>query len=360
MKNKNQKTGTEYWALLDSLHVAVLLFDQDLCLQYVNSACETMFDISARQLKNQPVDDLAPIITQRLIDTINRASYKNQLITDREITIPLPNERTVTVDCTVTPHLETQLHRDCTLVELQAIDRHIHISDKEKNLEQQQVSQDLIRGLAHEIKNPLGGLRGAAQLLEAELVDQELVEYTQIIIKEADRLRTLINRLLGPNKQSKMCLLSIYPVLQRVRQLILAEANNHLQICLDYDPSLPDINGDPDRLIQAFLNIVSNAAEAMHFSGVITLRTRVHRQFTIAQKQHRLVAAIEVIDNGPGIPKEMQHKIFFPLVTGRPEGTGLGLSIAQQIINEHKGLITCSSQPGMTTFTVYLPLEGGS
>ncbi len=360
MKNKNQKTGTEYWALLDSLHVAVLLFDQNLHLQYINSACETMLDISARQIKNQHVDELAPIITSRIIDTINRATYKNQLITDREIAIPRPNERIITVDCTVTPHLETQIHHDCTLVELQAIDRHIRISDKEKNLEQQQVSQDLIRGLAHEIKNPLGGLRGAAQLLEAELADQELVEYTQIIIKEADRLRTLINRLLGPNKQSTMCSLSIYPVLQRVRQLILAEANNHLQITLDYDPSLPNISGDHDRLIQAFLNIVSNAAEAMHFSGSIIFRTRVHRQFTIGQQQHRLVASIEVIDNGPGIPKEMQHKIFFPLVTGRPEGTGLGLSIAQQIINEHKGLITCSSQPGMTTFTVYLPLEGGS
>jgi two-component system nitrogen regulation sensor histidine kinase GlnL len=215
----------------------------------------------------------------------------------------------------------------------------------------------MLRGLAHEIKNPLGGLRGAAQLLARELPTKELKEYTGVIISEADRLQKLVNRILGPNKMPKKEPVSIHEVLEHVRSLLLAEAPEGIRIQRDYDPSIPDINADRDQLIQALLNIMRNAVEAMHGDGDIKLRTRVIRKFTIGQKQQNLVAQIQVIDNGPGIPQEILEQIFFPMVTSRAEGTGLGLAIAQSLIQQHNGIIECKSKPGRTEFSIYIPIE---
>jgi two-component system nitrogen regulation sensor histidine kinase GlnL len=220
------------------------------------------------------------------------------------------------------------------------------------------VTRSLVRGLAHEIKNPLGGIRGAAQLLEAELLSNELKEYTQIIIEEADRLQQLVDRMLGPNKLPKKQLLNIHDVIERVRTLVIAE-NPAVEVWRDYDPSIPDLYGDNDQLIQSILNIVKNAVSALAKTAdpKITLKTRVARQMTLGSKRHKLVAKIQVIDNGPGIPEEIREKIFFPMVTATEGGVGVGLSISQSLINKHNGLIQCESRPGKTVFTIWIPLE---
>jgi two-component system nitrogen regulation sensor histidine kinase GlnL len=214
-----------------------------------------------------------------------------------------------------------------------------------------------VRGLAHEIKNPLGGLRGAAQLLERELSDPSLKEYTGIIIGEADRLQTLVNRMLGPNTRPQRRSINIHQVVERVRTLAVAEAPPGVTIVRDYDPSIPDFMAEPDQLIQALLNIVRNALQAIGEQGEIILRTRSIRQATIGHHRHKLAARLDIIDNGPGIPPDMMESIFFPMVTGRPDGTGLGLPIAQDLVNQHHGLIECHSEPGKTVFTLLLPIE---
>ena len=209
------------------------------------------------------------------------------------------------------------------------------------------------------MKNPLGGIRGAAQLLARELSSPDQLEYTQIIIREVDRLRALVDQLLGPNKQLEPESLNIHEVLEHVRQLIEAEIDQTISVIRDYDPSLPDLSGDRSQLIQAILNITRNALQACEgqASCKLTLRTRVLRQFTIGSNRHKLVCKIDIQDNGPGVPEDMIGLIFLPMVTGRAEGTGLGLSISQSIINRHGGLLECQSEPGNTLFTIYLPLE---
>ena len=218
------------------------------------------------------------------------------------------------------------------------------------------VLKALVRGLAHEVKNPLGGIRGAAQLLEKEFTTEDLKEYTQVIIGETDRLQKLVDDMLGPNRPLRKEMTNIHGVLERVRQLVSAESDDELKIVRDYDPSLPEFQADHDQLIQAILNIVRNAKQALQGKGIITLRTRPERQVTIGQTYHRYVLKVDIIDNGPGIDPEFIEQIFYPMVTGRAEGTGLGLSIAQTLVAQHDGLIECNSKPGETIFTILLPL----
>jgi two-component system nitrogen regulation sensor histidine kinase GlnL len=218
-----------------------------------------------------------------------------------------------------------------------------------------------MRNLAHEIKNPLGGIRGAAQLLEFELPEKGLREYTQVIIKESDRLQTLVDRLLAPHRKAHaMEPLNIHEVLERIRSLVLAEFPQGLKIIRNYDTSLPDILGDQEQLIQAVLNIVHNAAQALsdeirRGTAQIELRTRVARSVTIAKQRHRLALDLHVIDNGPGIPDEIRERIFFPLVSGREGGSGLGLTLAQTFVQQHQGFIACESRPGYTDFHIQIP-----
>ena len=224
-------------------------------------------------------------------------------------------------------------------------------------MSQQNTARLLVRGLAHEIKNPLGGLRGAAQLLDLELHEPELKEYTQIIIAESDRLQGLMDKMLGPNKLPNKQALNIHEVLERVRQLVQVEASGGLTVRYDYDPSIPEIQADKDQLIQAILNIARNAAQAMDGKGEIMIKTRIHRQMTIGRKRYKLTVKIDIIDYGPGIEADMLNQIFYPMITGRAEGTGLGLSIAQALINQHNGLIEYHSEPGHTVFSIFLPVE---
>jgi two-component system nitrogen regulation sensor histidine kinase GlnL len=215
----------------------------------------------------------------------------------------------------------------------------------------------MIRQLAHEIKNPLGGIRGAAQLLERQLDDDEQREYTDVIISETDRLAGLVNTLLGPGGMPNKQPVNVHELLEYVVRLIDAEEWTRLRIHRDYDPGLPEIPLDRDQMVQAFLNLVRNAAAALDGQGTITLRSRAVTNFTIGDTRHRVIASIEIEDDGPGIPHELQDSVFYPLVTSRPEGTGLGLPAAQELISRHGGLIEFDSRPGRTVFYVRIPLQ---
>jgi len=342
--------------ILENLSTAVLLFDHDLNVVYLNPAAETLLAASARRITGINAADLFGA-ESHLIHSLQRALQFGSSLTERELELSLPGERRVSADSTITPTSDLQLGA-AILLELQQIDRQLRILREEKLLAQHNATVAVVKGLAHEINNPLGGLRGAAQLLERELPNETLKEYTHIIIGEADRLQKLLGRMLGPNTLPQKRLCNIHEILERVRTLVLAEAPRGITITRNYDPSIPDVRVDPDQIIQSVLNIVRNAVQALsERSGEIQLRTRARRQFTIGARRHRLVASIEIIDNGPGIPAEILDKIFYPMVTGRAEGTGLGLSIAQTIMNQHGGLIECASRPGCTNFTLLLPLD---
>jgi two-component system nitrogen regulation sensor histidine kinase GlnL len=342
--------------LLEYLSTTVLLFDDQLRLRYINPAGEVMLAQSARHACGKSLHDLianADIVTEHLSGTLE----SRQVIMQRGCRLNLANgNATVIVNCTHTP-VNIPGEFSGVLLELRKVDHLIRIEQDEQLIIQQEATHALLKGLAHEIKNPLGGLRGAAQLLERQIKDESLKEYTRIIIGEADRLQGLMNRMLGPNNLPSMRTVNIHEILHRVRELVLAESGEQLSIEQDYDPSLPDLYADPDLLIQAVLNIVRNASQALEGQGKIVLRTRILRNFNIGTRKHRLVARVEIIDDGPGIDEDLRKKVFYPMVTNRKDGTGLGLSIAQSLIGRHHGLIECASQPGETTFTILIPLE---
>ncbi len=344
------ESHTRVW---ENLNTAVLLFDEELRLVAINPAGETLFEISAKQIVGQPLLRFLPH-GRPLVKSLRKTLASGHPFTERALPLHL-GLRDMSVDCTAT--VITTSGRRELLIELNQVDRLMRLAREDNVLDRYAANRAVIRGLAHEIKNPLGGLRGAAQLLERELSDKGLKDYTRVIIHEADRLRNLVDRLIGPNRPLSTAPTNIHQVFERVRSLILAEIPAGIRIERDYDPSLPEFIGDSEQLIQAVLNIVRNAAQAMNQSGTLILRSRIERQFTIGPRRYRLVMRAEVEDNGPGIPPELMERIFYPMVTGRADGTGLGLSIAQAIITQHNGLIECRSRPQQTVFTIYLPLE---
>ncbi|CAK0768594.1 sensory histidine kinase NtrB [Gammaproteobacteria bacterium] len=342
---------------LDNLSTAVLLFDDQLRLRYLNPAAEMLLAMSKRQALDLLLEELLPH-NRPFCARLGEVLETGHPFTEREMPMLFSGARSATVCCMVTPVLDGNSTREL-LVELIRVDTHLRILREGALLNQNTATRALVRGLAHEIKNPLGGLRGAAQLLERELSDESLKEYTRIIIGEADRLQNLLNRMLGPNTLPHKRAINIHEVLERVHTLVEAEVNRAIRIHVDYDPSIPLVIADPDQLIQALLNLVRNAAQALEERGNITLRTRVRRQFTIAGRRHRLVLQVDILDDGPGIPEELIPYIFLPMVTGRAEGVGLGLPIAQSLINQNGGFIQCTSQPGDTIFSLLLPINHG-
>lgn len=341
-------------SVLDGLTTAVVAIDGELRIAALNAASESLFGISRRHAIGVPVATGLPQFAAhapRLQEALDAGSG----FIERELRLARNGETPITVDCTVTPLLFGK--GPGLLMEVNALDRHLRISRDELMLAQHEASRELIRGMAHEIKNPLGGIRGAAQLMEAEFPDNEHREYTRVIIREVDRLQNLVNRMLGPNRAPEAKPLNIHEVLEHCRQLVVAEASEGFDIIRDYDPSLPEVSGDREQLIQAVLNILRNALQATGGKGAVRIRTRSRRQLTIGNTRHRLVLQVDIVDDGPGIPDELQDKIFYPMVTTRAEGTGLGLPIAQYLIHAHNGLLECHSQPGQTRFTIYLPME---
>ncbi len=348
--------------ILDHLNAAILLFDRDLILTYLNSAGEILLADSSRHLVGLGASELFKSSDPALLMNLQQCLTMAEPLVDRELSLDRMTH-SLTINFSATPLLKDEQVNEI-LVELQQVDNHLRISKEERLLTQQNTARLLVRGLAHEIKNPLGGLRGAAQLLDLELRDPELKEYTRIIIAESDRLQGLMDKMLGPNKLPDKKAINIHEVLERVRQLVQAECSGSLTVKSDYDPSIPDLLADKDQLIQAILNIAKNAVQALNGEGEIIIKTRIHRQVTIGRKRYKLAVKCDIIDNGPGIDADMMNRIFYPMITGRADGTGLGLSIAQALINQHNGLIECSSEPGNTVFSIFLPItaqgEGGN
>jgi two-component system nitrogen regulation sensor histidine kinase GlnL len=345
-----------YKRILDNLNAAILLFDRDLTLTYLNSAGEILLADSSRHLLGLRAAELFKSSDPALLINLQQCLTMSHPLADRELTLECMNQgHSLTINFSATPLLENERVNEI-LVELQQVDNHLRISKEQRLLSQQNTARLLVRGLAHEIKNPLGGLRGAAQLLDLELHDPELKEYTQIIIAESDRLQGLMDKMLGPNKLPNKKNINIHEVLERVRHLIQAEGSSSLSIEPDYDPSIPDLLADKDQLIQALLNVARNAVQALNGAGKIIFKTRVQRQVTIGRKRYKLAIKCDIIDNGPGIPADMMNQIFYPMITGRSDGTGLGLSISQALVNQHNGLIECSCEPGNTVFSIILPI----
>ncbi len=341
--------------VVDNLTTAVLLIDHQLCLRFVNPAAEMLLQLGARKVRGRRLADLlAP--GQRLIEVLRQALAERAVFTARSLELALLSGQIVTVDCTVSPLTDTPADTEL-LVELAQVDRLLRLARDDGIQRAQAANRALIAGLAHEIKNPLGGLRGAAQLLTQELGHGSLKEYTTIIIEEADRLRALVDRMVVPNPSLARRSLNLHQILERVCHLIEAEHAGRIHFEREYDPSLPNLMGDSDQLTQAVLNVVRNAVEALNGEGSVRLHTGVERRFTIGGKCHRLVLRTDVQDDGPGIPAELMDSIFYPMVTGKTEGTGLGLAIAQDIVDKHGGIIQCASRPGETVFSIYLPLE---
>ncbi|MDD2913855.1 MAG: nitrogen regulation protein NR(II) [Gallionella sp.] len=337
---------------LEHLATAVILLDEESRIVYINPAAEHLFDVSGKNLLGHAMWQVFTH-TGQLANAILQAVHNNACYIEHDLALGTPAHGKLQLRCAATP---LQFLKRYLLLEFHPMDRPLKLAREEQMLDQTQANRLLLRNLAHEIKNPLGGIRGAAQLLEQELEKPALREYTQVIVQEADRLRSLMEKLLSPQNASHYSALNIHEVLERVRSVVLAEMPEGLKIQRDYDISLPALIGDKEQLIQAMLNIVRNAAQAMQGSGRIILRTRVARQVTIIKRRHRLAVMVQIIDDGPGIPPELQDKIFYPLVSGRPDGHGLGLTLAQDLVSQHHGTIEFDSEPGCTRFTVMLPL----
>ena len=347
--------------LLDQLPNAVIIFDgKTKHLFYANPAAEAALDLSHKAIVGYLLGELFsdnPALNLMIDEVTNNISAAQR----QEMVLHVfPN--TIHYDA-VPAHVVIALLEDPALILMEwfPIDQQLRSERDERVTQQVEANKQLMRNLAHEIKNPLGGIRGAAQLLEFELPEKGLREYTQVIIKESDRLQTLVDRLLAPHRHAHTTeLINLHEALERVRSLVLAEFPNGLRIIRDYDTSLPDIIGDKEQLIQAILNIVHNAAQALaeemrRGTAVIELRTRIARSVTIAKQRYKLALDLHVIDNGPGISDEIRDRIFFPLVSGREGGSGLGLTLAQTFVQQHQGFIACESQPGRTDFHIQIP-----
>jgi len=333
---------------LELLATAVVALDERFVVRYANPAAENLLATGAKSLIGQP---FLALFSEReaLLASLREARATHWDYAAQNVTYSRPGREPLPLSCIVTRIDGSGL---ALLAELRPIEQQLRLAREERIVAGEQANRELIRNLAHEIKNPLGGLRGSAQLLERELERPELREYTQVIIKEADRLQTLMDRMLTPHRAPRIEPLGVHEVLERVRSLVKAEFG--VVIERDYDPSLPDLVGDREQLIQAVLNIARNAAQAG--SSSILFRTRAIRQTTILRHRHRLALELQVIDDGPGVPEEIQDRIFNPLVSGREGGTGLGLSLAQTFVQYHQGVIEFESRPGRTIFRILLPL----
>ena len=344
--------------LLDNLTTAILLVDPSMRVVYLNPAAENLLELSSARVVGEEIGRVLQE-DRGTTASLQRVLESGVGFTKRQATLRLGVEKEVVVDYVVTP---ATLETETLIIEIQPLDRMMRISREEAILSAQHLSQLLVRSLAHEIKNPLGGLRGAAQLLARELDSEHLTDYTNVIIEEADRLRNLVDRLLSAPRRITREPVNIHEVLERVRHLVEAESDGRIVIQRDYDPSIPEIMGDREQLIQAVLNISRNAQQALRSMPSDALpelrfRTRTQRQFTIGNSRHRLACQIDITDNGPGVPPELMDTLFVPMISGRVDGTGLGLTIAQSIINQHHGLIECKSSPGKTVFSLLIPLE---
>ena len=346
---------------LDLLACAVLILDRNGAIVYVNPAAEDLFESSSKVLLSQNLKQVFP--NSDVLETLCEQVISHDCLEMRqELVLERIGRAALHVHCIVRP---VDLPDASVLIELRENIAQIRQERENRLVDQTQANKELVRNLAHEIKNPLGGIRGAAQLLEMELPARELKdlrEYTQVIVKETERLQKLVDRLLVPHRRPHIENdINIHEVCERVRSLILAEHPKGLKIRRDYDLSIPEITGDKEQLIQAVLNIAQNAANVLtdrirQGDAELVFKTRVSRQVTLARVRYKLALNLHIVDNGPGIPAELIEKIFNPLVSGTEGGSGLGLTLSQTLIQQHGGIIECESVPGHTEFLIRLPL----
>ena len=349
---KNELKGME------DLATAVFACDKDLVIKYINPSAEILFELSYDQAFNENINLFFEEI-YFFKDALKQAKTKQSSYREYEYFVKTKQNKTICVSFTITPIEKKEFD---FIVEFSQMDQQLRVAREERMFIQQQANSELLRNLAHEIRNPLGGLRGAAQLLEKELDEKSLKEYTQVIINEADRLQNLMNKLLIPHQLPIYKKTNIHEVLERVRSLLLSEFPENLKLTRDYDVSLPEFIGDREKLIQAVLNVARNGVQAMFEDKPaekmnLYFITRAESQIVFHKKKHTTAIRLDIVDSGPGIKKELLDKIFYPLVSGRESGSGLGLSLAQNFITQHNGMIDCSSFPGNTKFSIILPIE---
>ena len=350
----------DQWSVLDHLASMVAIVEPDGRCLFANTTFEEVLGLSRRAVLGESIFDW--FADSAMLREIVTAVARNEYATSR-LQAELKRHPNLYADALHVQVIVTRYgHGDQVLVELVEIEQQTRQDREERALDQVQANKELIRNLAHEIKNPLGGIRGAAQLLQMELDDKSLIEYTQVIIHEADRLQSLVDRLLAPHRRPHLVGdVNIHEVCERVRSVILAEFPKGLKVWRDYDTSIPEFRGDREQLIQALLNIAHNAAQALSErlatqDARIVFKTRVARRVTINRQLYRLALVLHIEDNGPGIPETLRDRIFYPLVSGRDGGSGLGLTLAQTFVQQHHGTIECESQPGQTVFKILLPL----
>lgn len=346
---------------LDLLASAVLVLNAEGRISYANPAAENLLESSSKALANHKLTEL--FLNNEDLEEVFQQALEHQFADKRQdLTLERVGREPLQVHTVVTALDDPDAP---VLIELRENVQQLKLDREERLIDQSKANKELIRNLAHEIKNPLGGIRGAAQLLELELPERhlkELREYTQVIIKEADRLQTLVDRLLAPHRSPHIVGdVNIHEVCERVRSLIVSEFPIGLKIKRDYDLSVPEFRGDKEQLIQAVLNIAHNAAQVLSSrmktnDAEITIHTRIARQVTLAKVRYRLALDLHIIDNGPGIPPDIQDRIFYPLVSGRDGGSGLGLTLSQTFVQQHMGVIECGSRPGHTDFRILIPL----
>ncbi len=343
--------------LLDSMTTAVIVLDDQFVIRHTNNAAAILLGQSSKRLEGCQFFSLFrhfSVSQQKFEQTL----FEQKGFTDSEVHAILADTRPVLLElkCTLLVHDDQHF----ALIECQQIDQQKRIIQESQNENQHQAARHLVRGLAHEIKNPLGGIRGAAQLLQRQLPTDELKEFTAVVIEQSDRLQNLVDRLLGPNKPPTLTAVNIHLVLDKTLKLIGFEQKCELPIKRDYDPSIPEIKVDGELLQQALINIIRNAVQAMKQQDkppLLTICTRIKQHQTIHGKTHKMCLEIKIIDNGPGIPAHLTDTLFFPLISGSSEGTGLGLSISQTLIHQHDGRIDCDSWPGHTEFTLTIPFK---
>ena len=340
---------------LEYLACGAIVCSSEGSIRYINPSAEAILEISHDQACKQNVDLFFQ--DKNFFQQLKKDMQNHVVLRENEYFINTKNNKSVWTTLTAS----SIVNSNNILIELLPMDQHLKVTKEERRIIQQQANAELLRNLAHEIRNPLGGLRGAAQLLEFELEDKDLTEYTQIIIAEADRLQNLMNKLLSPYHLPKYEYTNIHELLERVRGLTISEFGNEIALVRDYDVSLPEIVADREKLIQALLNITRNASQALknneQAKKTITIRTRSDRHMCVHQKKYQTVIRIDVIDNGPGIAKNILDKVFYPLVSGNQDGAGLGLSLAQDFISLHKGIIEASSKKSRTCFSIILPIK---
>lgn len=353
--------ATEYNSpqkIIDNLHSAVIVIGENMQIVCMNPAAEMLFHISNTRAIKRNIRELV-INEHEFFDRLERSLISAHPYTVYEAQLHVRNHQLIDVDYSVSPieYLSDGKFLLLEFIRLKTQQKHSH---EESILHQYEASKSLLRGLAHEIKNPLGGIRGAAQLLERELDNESNKQFTQIIINETDRLKNLLDRMVGPKDIPTKSETNIHKILEHVRKLVFAE-NDQITLKVDYDPSIPELHADESMMIQVILNITRNAVTAINATktkkGKIKFKTRAQRNCKIGHHTHPLVVRIDIEDNGAGVSQDLQEKIFMPMITGHAEGTGLGLPIAQSLVQQHNGLIEYTSEPGKTVFTILLPIN---